>query len=67
MTVRRETQLHQSEPRNRAASHVVRDLAARVGRLTVDRRDPERFHQEKSDLVDELRRLAHVLEGAGGG
>lgn len=36
-------------------------LASRVRRLTPDRRDPERFHEEKSELADELRRLARAL------
>jgi hypothetical protein len=34
------------------------DLADRVRRLGPDRRDPERFHVEKSELAAELRRLA---------
>jgi hypothetical protein len=36
------------------------DLAEAVRRLSPpDRRDPERFHIEKSDLAAELRRVAH--------
>jgi hypothetical protein len=36
------------------------DLANDVGRLSPpDHRDPERFHIEKSELADELRRVAH--------
>lgn len=34
------------------------DLAQRVERLTIDRRDPERFFLERSEIVDALRRLA---------
>jgi hypothetical protein len=34
------------------------DLARRVARLSPDRRDPERFFEERSDLVAELRKLA---------
>lgn len=33
-------------------------LAARVGRLAPSHRDPERFHIDKGEIVDELRRLA---------
>lgn len=33
------------------------DLACRVDRLTVHRHHPERFFEERSDIVDELRRL----------
>ena len=36
------------------------DLANDVGRLAPpNHRDPERFHIEKSELADELRRVAH--------
>jgi hypothetical protein len=34
------------------------DLANRVARLGPNRRDPEKFHADKSDLVAELHRLA---------
>ncbi|MGC9271752.1 hypothetical protein [Acidiphilium sp.] len=34
------------------------DLARRVQRLSPDRRDPERYHAEKSEIAAELRRLA---------
>ena len=37
-------------------------LAVRVDRLVPDRRDPERFHEEKSELAAALRRLAHAAE-----
>jgi hypothetical protein len=33
-----------------------------VARLGPDRRDPERFHEAKSDLADALRRLAAAVE-----
>ena len=36
-------------------------LACAVGRLSPDRRDPERFHMDKSELVAQLRRLARTL------
>ena len=36
-------------------------LAHRVQRLAPDHRDPEKFHEDKSEIVAELRRL--VREG----
>lgn len=33
-------------------------LAARVARLAPSHRDPERFHEEKSEIAADLRRLA---------
>ena len=33
-------------------------LAQAVARLAPDRRDPERFHEDKSEIIHELRRLA---------
>jgi hypothetical protein len=36
-------------------------LAHRVRRLTPDRRDPHRFHEEKSEIEHELRTLAARL------
>lgn len=33
------------------------DLARRVQRLTPDRRDPERYHVEKSEIAAAIRRL----------
>jgi hypothetical protein len=39
------------------------DLAADVRRLSPpDHRDPDAFHIAKSDLADELRRMAHDAE-----
>lgn len=38
------------------------DLARRVQRLSPDRRDPERYHAEKSEIAAELRRLARDTE-----
>jgi len=43
-------------------AEVLRSLAGRLSRLGPDRRDPERFHAEKSALVAELRRLAAEAE-----
>jgi len=37
------------------------DIANAVQRLTPDRRDPERFHAEKSEIVAALRRLAREI------
>jgi hypothetical protein len=42
----------------RALAERLRDLAERLARLAPSRHDPERFHIDKSDLVDALRRLA---------
>jgi hypothetical protein len=39
----------------------VRELAARVDRLTIQRRDPEAFFVERSAIVGDLRRLARVI------
>lgn len=36
----------------------LRDLAHEVQRLSPSHRDPERFHEDKSEIVAELRRLA---------
>jgi hypothetical protein len=34
-------------------------IARRLDRLAPDRRDPDRYFEEKSDLVGELRKMAH--------
>jgi len=36
-------------------------LSERVERLTVSRRDPERFYEEKSEIAHELRLLAKAV------
>ena len=53
------TRRHPSPP---PLAEVLRSLAGRLSRLGPDRRDPERFHAEKSALVAELRRLAAEAE-----
>ena len=40
------------------------DLAGKVRRLVPSHRDPEAFHEAKSEIEAELRRLARVLPGA---
>lgn len=35
------------------------ELAERLRRLSPDRRDPERFHMDKSELVADLRKFAN--------
>lgn len=40
------------------AHETLADLARRVQRLSPDRRDPEKYHCEKSEIAAELRRLA---------
>lgn len=42
-------------------------IATRVDRLTVHGRDPERFFIERSDIVDDLRRLIADCQGRGRG
>lgn len=44
-------------------SQVLGDLAYRVRRLGPDHRRPEHFHEEKSEIAHELRRLQRVLPG----
>jgi hypothetical protein len=36
----------------------LQDIADRLARLAPCHRDPERYHEEKSELVNELRQLA---------
>ena len=38
------------------------DLARRLARLAPDRRDPERYHCDKSELIAALRSLAKQAE-----
>ncbi|MDX5930504.1 hypothetical protein [Acidiphilium acidophilum] len=40
------------------ATETLLALAARIARLGPYRRDPERYHVEKSEIAAELRRLA---------
>lgn len=42
------------------------ELAARVSRLTVSRRDPHLFHEEKSEIANSLGELAHELHAQKG-
>lgn len=39
-------------------------LAGAVARLSPDRRDPERYHLDRSEIVADLRRLARALRRA---
>ena len=41
----------------------LRDLAHQVRRLLPHWSDPEKFHVAKSDIADQLRRLAQRAEG----
>lgn len=41
-----------------SAPHTLTDLADRLRRLSPCHRDPERFHEDKSEIERELRRLA---------
>lgn len=38
------------------------EIASRVQRLTVHRRDPERFFEERSEIAHELRKLARARQ-----
>ncbi len=49
-------------PSNPAAE--LRELAHRVHRLAPDRRDPERYHVDKSEIAAMLRQLAARIERA---
>lgn len=42
-------------------------IATRVDRLTVHGRDPERFFIDRSDIVDDLRRVIADCQGRGRG
>ena len=42
----------------------VEQLARRVADLRPSHRDPERFHEEKSEIVHELHELARFMEAA---
>jgi hypothetical protein len=43
------------------ADALLHDLADQVQRLVPDRRDPERFHADKSELAATLRALARRI------
>ena len=38
------------------------DIANAVQRLTIDRRNPEKFHMDKSEIVAALRRMARAAK-----
>ena len=42
----------------------LEQLADRVRRLRPDRRDPERYHVDKSEIERELRRMAREVSNA---
>lgn len=44
------------------AAAQVRDAARRIGRLSPDWRNPERYFENRSEIERELRRLAKALE-----
>ena len=51
---------------SRQGAAALTDLAHRVRRLTIDRRDPEKFHSDKSELAHDLLALARGLEVTNG-
>ncbi|QEW18995.1 hypothetical protein LA6_001174 [Marinibacterium anthonyi] len=48
----------------RHVSELVDDLVHRVSRLRPDHRQPERFHEEKSEIEHDLLSLKRVLPAA---
>lgn len=54
-----------SPGKKRVAPDTLMDLAYRVERLTPHPRRPERFHEEKSEIVAELHHLAHEVRRHG--
>lgn len=48
--------------RTQAMIDILRSLARRVETNLPDSRNPERFHCEKSEIGDELKRMARRLE-----
>ena len=44
----------------------LRDLAQRVARLCPSHKNPEEFHEAKSEIEYELRRLSQAAGGRGG-
>lgn len=47
-------------------AEVLERLAAEVRRLSPCRHDPERFHEQKSEIAAELRWLADAVRTANG-
>lgn len=43
----------------------LEELARRVERLIPRRRDPDAYHEEKSEIVEQLRQAAKEAKGAG--
>lgn len=43
---------------NARPSEVIAELARRIRCLCPNHRDPQKFHEEKSDIEHELRKLA---------
>lgn len=50
-----------THPRERVRASDVAEIADRVARLTIHRHDPERFFEERSEIAQELREMAHAL------
>jgi hypothetical protein len=46
------------------AERPLAELARRIGRLSPDWRMPERYFERRSELAQELRRLARTLDHA---
>ena len=50
-----------AEPDPRAHAERIEDIARRLDRLTISRRDPDAFFEERSELVEALRREAMTV------
>lgn len=50
-------------PREEDFGGQLSDLARQVARLGPDHRNPHKFHEDKADVADQLRRLARALGG----
>lgn len=50
--------------RHCVTAHELHELARVVRRLSPDRRNPERFHEEKSEVAASLIRIANSLGSA---
>lgn len=48
-------------PADPNVADLIEDLARRVGRLSPSHRDPHRFHEERSEIENDLRRLERAV------
>lgn len=55
---RRSAPADRGAPKSNAMRTRLETLAEKISRLTVDRHDPHRFYEDRSELAREARRLA---------